>query len=129
MDPSLLVAGISALLKAIDVWIRYRDSQRAEEAFRREQEEAPKTPQIQTEARALATIIPQDILDSLIARAERCWTGYKAVLEGRYLPDEVDDATEAVKSCICRELKRIDALGEPLPPGKLKTWQEKYCKG
>ena len=43
IDPTLLISGVSALLKAIDTWVGYRDSRRAAEAFDREQQAAEKS--------------------------------------------------------------------------------------
>jgi hypothetical protein len=132
MDPTILIAGVSALLKAIDVWVKYRDSKRAAEAFQNEQRQGRNDPAIVQEAQVVARIVPQDILDALTGRASACWSKYKNVLDGgddKYLPDEVDSATKAVKACICREIARIEALGEPLPPGgKLRSWKDLYCK-
>lgn len=126
MDPSILISGVSALLKAIDVWVRYRDSSRAAEAFEEEQREALLARTTVQEGAALASVVPQEILDSMTERAAKCWTRYHAMSKGNYLPEELDDATEAVKACICRELKRLDSLGEPLT-GVLGNWWSLYC--
>lgn len=127
IDPTLLISSVSALLKAIDTWVGYRDSRRAAEAFDREQQAAEKSLQVEMEARAVTILVPMDVLEVMTGRAERCWSRYREVLEGDYLPAEVDEATEAVKACICRELNRIVRLGAPLPPGKLSDWWFTYC--
>lgn len=128
IDPTVLISGVSALLKAIDTWVGYKDSRRAAEAFRREQKVAEKSLQVEVEGRALSDLVPMDVLASMTTRAERCWNHYKEVLDGDYLPGEIDDATNAVKACICRELNRIIQLGQPLPPGKLTEWWQAYCQ-
>ncbi len=132
VDPTILIAGVSALLKAIDVWVKYRDSKRAAEAFQDEQRHSLNDPATAEEAQVIASVVPQEILNALTDRASACWSKYKKVLDGgveKYLPDEVDSATKAVQACICREIARIEDLGEPLPPrGKLRVWKDKYCK-
>lgn len=127
-DPTVLISGVSALLKAIDTWVNYRDSRRAAESFRMEHQAAEKSLQIEQEARTLSNIVPAEVLDTITGRAERCWTRYKEVLDGGFLPGEIDEATEAVKACICRELNRIMQLGQPIPPGKLSDWWNTYCQ-
>src|SRR5688500_5817157 len=101
IDPTVLISGVSALLKAIDTWVGYRDSRRAAEAFRREQQAAEESIQVAQEARSLADIVPIDVLNVMTSRAERCWSRYREVLDGSFLPAEVDEATSAVKACIC----------------------------
>ena len=127
MEPSLLIAGVSALLKAIDTWVSYRDSKRAAEAFQKEKNKPESPIEIREQGAILAEIVPKDILDKMIDRATQCWTKYGNVLDGDYLPDEIDEATTSVKACICRELRRIRSLGQPLPEGKLTEWWNLYC--
>lgn len=127
MEASIMIAGVSALLKAIDTWVNYRDSKRAAEAFRREKINPESPSEIRDQGNILADVVPHDILEMMIDRATSCWTKYGNVLDGGYLPDEIDEATESVKKCICRELRRIKALGQPLPEGKLTDWWNLYC--
>lgn len=126
-DPTIVISGVSAVLKAIDTWVKYRDSKRAADAFKNEIS-AKKSLQVEQEAHVLLEIIPFEILERMTERTERCWTRYKDVLDGEYLPSEVDEATEAVKACICRELNRIVKLGQQIPPGKLTEWWNTYCQ-
>lgn len=127
MDPTLVISGISALLQAVDTWVTYRDSERAAREFDVGMAQARREPSIRQQAQILTNLVPQPILDTMGARAERCWEQYRDVLEGGYLPGEVDEATRNVKACICRELRRIRDLNGALPPGDLTRWWNAYC--
>jgi hypothetical protein len=125
----LLVAGISALSKAIDVWVKRRDGRQAFAAFDEGKRVAHLSNAVIQESRIIDGIIPPDILDAITRRAQRCWSQYREVLQGAYLPGEIDEATESVKACICRELNRILKLGQRLPPGQLSEWWQSFCRG
>lgn len=125
--PTLIISGISAVLQAIDTWVNYRDSNLAAREFENRIQSAPHDAAIQSEAAALESLVPAPVLATMTSRAERCWSRYHEVLNGEYLPSEVDDATQAVKACICRELSRIRDLNGTIPPGELSKWWAAYC--
>lgn len=127
MDPTLIISGISAVLKAIDTWVKYKDSQRAATDFATRIKQAQGDPNVQHQARTLANIVPPPVLDALGSRVRKCWEHYQDVLNGGYLPGEIDDATRSVKACICRELQRIYDLNGSIPPGELDVWWTQYC--
>jgi hypothetical protein len=127
MDPTLIVTGFSAVLQATQTWLQYRDSKRAAEAFRSRITNAPKETRILQQAATLAQLVPQPILDTLGGRARKCWERYLDVLKGDFLPGEVDEATQNVKKCLCRELKRIHDLNGSIPAGDLSEWWNAYC--
>jgi hypothetical protein len=128
MDPTLFVASISATLQAIQTWLQYRDSRRTLGVFEDRLKDAPQHALIQNQARYLSKIIPQPILDTMGERAQKCWEQYHEVLKGGFLPGEIDEATENVKECLCRELRRILRLnGGIMPPGVLSDWWLAYC--
>jgi hypothetical protein len=127
MDPALIISGISAVLKAIDTWVKYKDSQRAANEFAGRLRQAQADPNVQQQGRTLANIVPQPILDSMGARVQKCWDNYNDVLKGGYLPGEIDDATRDVKACICRELRRLHSLNGSIPAGELSAWWSQYC--
>lgn len=127
MEPTLIISGVSALLRAIDTWINYRDSQRAAQEFDLRMAQAQAEPAIRQQAELLATLVPQPVLDTMGDRARRCWDQYHDVLKGGYLPGEIDEATQSVKACICRELRRIHDLNGSIPPGDLSAWWNAYC--
>jgi hypothetical protein len=122
-----LFAGISAGGAAIDLWQRNRDKQKAAEAFDQTYTATRDSKQGEAAARDLADVIPPEVLTDLEARADLCWTGYRTVLGGKYLPDEVDRATDAVKACVCRELWRIHALNGTIPDLWKPQWHLYDC--
>jgi len=127
MEPTLIISGISALVKAVDTWIKYRDSQRAAREFEARMAQAQADPALRQQAQLLATLVPKPILDTLGDRARGCWDKYHEVLKGGFLPREVDEATANLKACICQELKRMRDLNGSIPPGDLSEWWNAYC--
>ena len=128
MDPALLISGVSATLDAIQTWYQVRDSRRAAAAFESRLESAQSDAQIRQQAELLASLVPVEVLHTMTERAHRCWTRYHEVLTGEFLPGEVDEATESVRKCLCRELQRIRKLNGQLPAGVLQRWWDAYCK-
>jgi hypothetical protein len=127
LEPTFIISGISALLQAVDTWVNYRDSQRAAQEFELRMARALLEPTTREQAQVLANVVPQAVLDTMGERARRCWDQYHDVLTGGYLPGEIDAATQSVKACICRELRRIRDLNGTLPLGDLTKWWEAYC--
>ena len=128
VDPTTFIAGVSGLLQAVQVWYASQNLAQARSAFDKGFASAQKSLAVEEEARAIARVVPQEVLDDITERAQRCWSRYREVLNGDYLPAEVQEATEAVKKCICRELGRLISLGEPLPRGQLAQWWLTYCR-
>lgn len=116
------------MFQAIQTWITYRDSQRAARVFSETLKVAPALRATQLQAYQLRSIVPEPVLSTMEGRARKCWERFDNVLNGQYLPDEVDEATASVKACICRELSRIRELNAGvLPAGDLQLWWETYC--
>jgi len=129
MDPTLIVSGIAAVLQAAQTWIASRDSRRAAAAFSNAISSANLTPALINAANQLTSLAPPSVLNALGTRVESCWTNYVDILNapgGSYLPQEIDDATEAVKACVCRELQRLRSVNGSLPPGQLSDWWGQY---
>jgi hypothetical protein len=127
MDSALFVSGVSAVLQAIQTWLQFRDSKRASSEFQSRYRTSLADPEIVQQANVLDSIVPAEVMQTMLARARKCWKRYSEVLEGNFLPSEVDDATEAVKQCICRELKRIKDLNGVIPDGDLRKAADKFC--
>ena len=128
-DPSLIVSGISAVLQAAQTWMTYRDARRASNAFESVIGTGESNPVLAQTTRQLINLAPEKEVQSLGLRVEKCWVRYSEILdseEGSYMPQEIDSATEAVKRCICRELKRLKSINGSLPPGKLSEWWSEY---
>jgi hypothetical protein len=137
MDPAsaleiakALFAGISAAAAAIQVWYKSREKAGAAREFDQVYKKTLESPQAAVAATELVAIIPEEIIRQLETRARACWTGFRKVLDPReFLPDEVDNATEAVQACVCRELGRILKLNGEIPKEWLPQWQRYDCKG
>lgn len=134
MDPNstfelakTLFAGISAAAAAAQAWYKHRDSKRAAATFDKTYEQVISSNEAASAATELVAIIPEDVIRDLEGRADNCWTGYRKVLGGDYLPDEVEHATDAVQGCVCRELRRIDKLNGSIPPRWKGQWQQYKC--
>ena len=123
-----LFAGISAAAAAVKAWVGYRDRQKAVEAFDGTFKRTLESPEARAAAEELVKIIPEEVIKDLESRADTCWTGYRKVLGGDYLPDEVDKATESVQACVCRELTRIQKLNGSIPQRWLGQWEKYRCK-
>lgn len=119
--------GISALATSIGVWQKSRDGKKAAKVFDESYTKIRNSSESRLAAQELIGLMPKDILESLERRAEHCWSGYKGVLEGGFLPNEVDEATESVKACICRELRRIKKLNGYLPVKWNEHWNYYEC--
>ena len=97
----VLFAGMSAVATAAQAWRKHREAKLAAAAFDTTYHKTLASPEATAAAEELAAIIPADVIKDLEARAEQCWTGYRDVLGGDYLPNEVDKATGSVQ---CRAL-------------------------
>jgi hypothetical protein len=129
VDPSLIVSGIAAVLQAAQTWIAVRDTRRAANAFEATFSRAASSPALLNAATQLATLAPPHVVAALGNRVQACWTKYVDILNapsGSYLPQDIDDATEAVKACVCRELRRLRSVNGTLPPGQLSDWWSQY---
>ena len=122
-----LFAGISAAAAAVQAWYRHRDAEQAASTFDSVHALALAAPDTAAAAEQLLTVIPEAVIKDLEARADRCWTGYRRVLGGDYLPDEVDRATDAVQGCVCRELWRINKLNGSIPSRWKGQWEQYDC--
>lgn len=127
-----IIATIKNGMEAIKAWYDIGDRQAARRKLEQEHtEETGSQPEVMQEAQQLATLIPEDILRSFQERTEKCWTRYKNVLSTPgYLPEEVDEATQAVIACVCRELNRLFEVNKNIPDGVLKNYWDNYsCFG
>ena len=107
---------------AINVWINTRDRSAAAAEFDKTLDQVRYSVVSDEAARDILSIIPGDVVADLEARADQCWTGYRQVLGGRYLPTEVDSATISLQACVCRELSR--AVGSlQVPESRVRAIQ------
>lgn len=123
----LLFAGISAAASAIKVWQETRNHRKAADAFDKTFSKERDSQHADAAANQLVTIIPGEVIQDLEGRADLCWTGYRTVLGGEYLPDEIDRATKAVKACVCRELRRVYELNGAIPDRWKGQWERYDC--
>jgi hypothetical protein len=100
----------------------------AAQAFDKTFDESRAAPETQEAAKELVRIAPAAVIKDLEARAENCWVGYRKVLGGPFLPDEIDKATVSVRACVCRELRRIhDINGGKIPDKWCGQWVAYDC--
>jgi type I restriction enzyme R subunit len=129
MDPnqaSLIVAIMSATMQAIDFWRTTKDRSKARKAIN-EVKSLRKSPSTKIESDRLLLLVPNELLNSFSSRVERCFNKYKEVLDDeKYLPGEIDEATEAVKACVCRELRRLYSVTGGIPEGILSDYWNNY---
>lgn len=88
--------------------------------------------QYSSDANSLKMLIPSHVLASFENRISKCWAMYNEVLASGngYLPAEIDNASEALMQCICRELRRLLKVNGEIPEGKLRNYWLKYrCDG
>lgn len=123
-----LFAGLSAVAAAVRAWVAFRDRKKAADAFDSTFTHDLNSAEAQAAAKELLDIIPVKVIEDLERRADDCWTGYRKVLGGDYLPDEVDKATDSVQACVCRELRRIDKLNGSIPPRWQGQWDRFACE-
>lgn len=126
---ALLFAGVSAAAAAMEIWKKTRDQVAAAKMFDATIETMRADPDTMKAAKELTGIAPPEIIKSLERRADKCWTAYRDVLGGQYLPGEVDDATNAVQACVCRELRRVHSLNAGKIPKRWKgQWKAYACE-
>jgi hypothetical protein len=122
-----LFAGISAAAAAVQVWQRRRDTRAARDAFDTSYERTLVSQEAAAAATELVAIIPLEVIRELEGRADNCWKGYRNVLGGDFLPDEIDRATDSVQACVCRELRRIERLNGSIPSRWTDQWRKYEC--
>jgi len=122
----LLVSIVSTGMQAIQLWHELRERTKVADLIKTVEIAKISTETVE-EAQTLQILIPRDILNALADRVNQCWSKYKKIIESSdYLPQEIDEATEALKKCICRELRRIYELNKEIPSGILKRWWDAY---
>ena len=126
---ALLFAGISAAMASIQAWQNTRNKQAAAAEFDATFERTKDSDEAKAAAKELVGVAPPEVVSDLEARADECWTGYRKVLGGDYLPYEVDKATRSVQACVCRELGRIYELtGGAIPDRWQGEWDTYKCQ-
>ncbi len=128
-DPAMIIAAVSASMQAIQAWISFRDSSRASRSAERGFKRTADAKLAQTQGTKLTKVIPPDVLETIEQRVEACWDRYRRIIDPKTgsTPTEIDEATQALKQCICQELRRIQELRGSIPAGKLRQWWESYC--
>ena len=127
MPLELIIATISIGMKAVELWHKSKDRDVVSNKLK-EAKKLQYTPEIQNEAREFEQLlIPKNILDGFKNRIKRCWDSYAEIVNSPdYLPQEVEEASKAVISCVCRELLIIHGINRSIPPAKLSEWWENY---
>lgn len=129
MGVEIMIAGVAAAFEAVQTWIAVRDRRLAAASLEAPESRRRDNPSLWDENRALLDAVPFDVLQTMEKRTRTCWERYHEVLKDdeKYLPEDIDKATKAVKACICRELQRIIDVNGSLPPGQLRRWWDVLC--
>lgn len=129
IEPSIIIAAFSAAMQTIQTWFAARDARKASKKANSAYKRTHEAKLAVTEGNRLSRIVPDDVLQAMEQRVMNCWQRYRDVMDpnqGR-MPGEIDEATEALKRCLCEELRRINDLNGSIPSGKLRKWWETYC--
>ena len=127
MEPAGFIALVAAAMQGIQTWIAIRDKKKTEEVINETYTKMLALPAVKEEANDVIKLIPEEVLQLIMERIDRCWFMFKDVLAGNYMAKEVDDAKGALMGCICRNLRLIDDL-EGLPSeGYLREMWKRYC--
>jgi hypothetical protein len=124
------LANVSAVTASAESWFALRDQKQAARAYREALDYARESGITRDEAKFLERVLPPQTTRILIERTDRCIAEYNKIMQSReeYLPNELDDATEAVMKCICRELSRIHRLtGSFRSLGVMDSWWKQWC--
>jgi len=128
MTTADFIAGISAAFEAIQTWLQFQDGRRADEVFERQFRSTLSSADTEQRAAALSSVVPEAVLNDLMERARQCWARYRHVLvANEFLPAEIDEATTAVRKCVCRELGRIVELNGSIPDAQLDAQWNCFC--
>lgn len=120
------IRDFNAIKAAVDEWGYSRNERRLKSILARGKNIAINN-QLKSEADQLMELVPVTIIESIEGRVRRCWDRYEEILNSdRFLPGEIDEATEAVIKCICRELKRLLRLNGEIPSGIMRRWWNEY---
>ena len=122
-----LFAGISAASAAIGTWRSSRNKQKAAAVFDATLAQVRESSVAKEAAEELVAIMPLEVIEDIEARADKCWTYYREVLRGNYLPGQVDAATASVPMCVCAELRRIKELNGEIPERWRGQWNQYRC--
>lgn len=127
MEVAILISAVSAVADVIQLWYKFKDRRKVMENYE-EKITQPIKAEFIKEAQVLQNLIPQDLLDVMNQRIQNCLTRYKKVMlsDIDYLPIEMDNATEAVRKCVCRELNRILKVNGFIPKGELSRFWDTY---
>lgn len=129
LAPELLVAIVSAVMRGVETWNSIRDRRRAAREASKTFDESLISNEVILEGQHLANLVPEPILMEMIKDVNDCWQRYLEIYQSKrdYLPQELDDASEAVMKCICRVLRRMYSLNRRIPPGRLTRYWDEYC--
>jgi hypothetical protein len=123
-----LFSGVCAVAAGVAAWRATRSPAEAAVLFDKTMEHLKTSQDANLAAVQLSQLVPFEVIHSLELRAAKCWTGYRQVLDGNYLPQAIDEATESVQACVCQELGRIYALSGHMPDRWAAQWDLYKCK-
>lgn len=115
------------MMAALQVYQRERDYRLAKQTFYENFERNLTTTETQQAADALDSVAPAEVIKKLYSNAKKCWEHWLESEEEPQMPGQEREVDAAVKSCICRQLKRIIDLDGSLPDEWQKQWVHYQC--
>lgn len=122
-----IFAGFQALMAAIQVLQNERDYQRAKQTFQQTYTIVLDSRETMIAARALVNVAPREVIKKLHDNAKKCWDHWLDFEEEPLMPGQEREADEAVKKCVCRQLKRMIDLDGSLRPEWEGQWDLYNC--
>jgi hypothetical protein len=126
-----IISSVKNAMEVIKTWYDKRDRAKTLQNLSEEgREEIKKEPAVIREASELSNRVSSQSLLASYERIDGCFSWYANVLRSpEFFAGEVDDATKALISCICRELQTLDMINDHMPGGVLKDYWDEYSSG
>lgn len=122
-----LFAGINALMAALQVFQRERDYRLAKRTFHENFEKNLTAQETERAANVLDSVAPPAVVKKLYDNAKKCWDHWLESEGEAQMPGEEREVDAAVKSCICRQLRRIIDLTGVLSEEWRSLWDLYGC--
>ena len=127
-----LIAAFRGIFHGIQTWLKYKDRARTREAQESVYEETLRSESTRSIAKKLISIVPQETIDMIRKRVDRCYKKFNSMLknEDEFFEGDITNAAKnALPACVCRNLgMMVDVVGD-LPDQELRDAWDKYeCK-
>jgi hypothetical protein len=76
----------------------------------------------------LKQIVPESTAQLITKRVNTCWENYEKLLNGDYLPEQVEEGTRKLIRCVCREIMRLIELNGGALPDSAQILNEYFYR-